>query len=63
MVCFSLTVLCSVDTVRTGRELAPVSVVLLRECDKAKESPGSQGVRREAAVIIDHRIQARQRGR
>lgn len=48
---------------RIGRELALESVVLLSECDKAKESQGSQSVCREAIVITDHRIQAGQRER
>lgn len=48
---------------RIGRELALRSVILLSECDKAKESHGSQGVCGEATVLTDHRTQAGQRER
>lgn len=40
-----------------------MDVVLLSKCDKTKESLGSQGVCMEATVVIDHKIEAEQRGR
>lgn len=60
---FSNSVLLCGYSHRIGRELALESVVLLSECDKAKESQGTQGACREATVLTDHRIQAGQRER